>query len=620
MSQADELLRNLTDEQIALYSGAGSGVEEPHIVIGRDRYIVIPESLKKIAVEHDHNIETVTFDCPRHWDEHDLSKLILYINYRLPNGEIGSYIAKNIKVVDDDNFTFTWTIRREVTKYKGNISFLVCAKSTEMEGDEALEKLHWNTELCTDAYVSEGLESEAPLEEEYPDIVTQLLERMTEVENIAVKKVEMDALVEQATQASQQAFNSATDTKNSAAEIRNSYANAIKGKASGEIVRVDDVSPLEHDVEVKVRGKNLANPNNILRALSVDLSYTEPELHIRKTNDTEKWSNIYVGLGVYKDFVGKTLTMSLDNMGDYTWSVLIVGTNNKGELLKEVGGASAKNGHTKFTVTVPKMIDAELLAIRIVSGDNLVTTGEEYILKNIQVEEGSAETEYEPYIDPLSVTLYRFGKNLINQDLMSSSATLNGVTITRTGSQLKLNGTLTVDSVLWNTYFCFHAGVGNKYTLSYEYLGGTVSGTSNICVGDSETKDSARQSWVNIAMRQSDISYTNTLPKPFIKDLWFYAKAGTVFTDYRIQIQLESGSNVTKHESATYITATPESPTSCSILSAYPITNIFTDTPGVTIDVTYNRDTSKMVGDIGNIETALDSIIAIQNQLIGGDA
>lgn len=176
MATADELLNNLS---------MTNSEDEGYIVIGPDRHITVPNSLKKIAVEHDHNIETVTFKCPRYWDEHDLSKLILYINYRLPNGEIGSYIAKSIKVVDDDNFTFTWTIRREVTKYKGNISFLVCAKSTELEGDEALEILHWNTELCTDVYISEGLEAEAPLEEEYPDIVTQLLERMTEVENVA---------------------------------------------------------------------------------------------------------------------------------------------------------------------------------------------------------------------------------------------------------------------------------------------------------------------------------------------------------------------------------------------------------------------------------------------------
>ena len=56
-------------------------MSEEHIIIGRDRYITVPEGLKRIAVQYDHNVETVTFDCPRYWDEHDLSTMNIYINY-----------------------------------------------------------------------------------------------------------------------------------------------------------------------------------------------------------------------------------------------------------------------------------------------------------------------------------------------------------------------------------------------------------------------------------------------------------------------------------------------------------------------------------------------------------
>ena len=45
------------------------------------------------------------------------------------------------------------------------------------------------------------------------------------------------------------------------------YANALKGTASGEVIRVDDVSPLEHELKVMVKNKNLIpqpyNYNNI---------------------------------------------------------------------------------------------------------------------------------------------------------------------------------------------------------------------------------------------------------------------------------------------------------------------------------------------------------------------
>ena len=60
MSQAEELLNSLS---------AGDTTEtaiEGHIVIGNDRFITVPEEPKRIGVQYDHNIETVTFDCPRY--------------------------------------------------------------------------------------------------------------------------------------------------------------------------------------------------------------------------------------------------------------------------------------------------------------------------------------------------------------------------------------------------------------------------------------------------------------------------------------------------------------------------------------------------------------------------
>ena len=71
-TKVEELLEGLSDDDNAVYE-AGTGDKERHIVIGRDRVIVVPDELKRIAVETDHNIETITFDCPRYWDDKDLS-------------------------------------------------------------------------------------------------------------------------------------------------------------------------------------------------------------------------------------------------------------------------------------------------------------------------------------------------------------------------------------------------------------------------------------------------------------------------------------------------------------------------------------------------------------------
>lgn len=172
MSEALDLLNGLSEEELAAYS-AEPDIEE-HVVIGKDRVITVPESLKKIAVQHDHNIETVTFDCPRYWDEHDLSQMLVCINYINAAGALGSYIATDITVdeADDSIFHFTWTISGNVTAKDGTINFLVCTKTTDEDG-RLLN--HWNSELNSDMYVSKGLECVAPSEQMPSDLLTQVL-------------------------------------------------------------------------------------------------------------------------------------------------------------------------------------------------------------------------------------------------------------------------------------------------------------------------------------------------------------------------------------------------------------------------------------------------------------
>ena len=179
MSTAEELLDNLTEDSMSLYTVNSS--EEPHIVIGDDRFITVPDMLKRIAVQYDHDIETVTFDCPRYWDDIDISAMKIYINYMRADGGRGMYHVDNI-YIDETNidlFHFTWTISKNVTMAKGTLTFLICAKKTDSDGNE---KVHWNTELNREMYISEGLECEEQVKSSYPDVITDLLLRMDEVE------------------------------------------------------------------------------------------------------------------------------------------------------------------------------------------------------------------------------------------------------------------------------------------------------------------------------------------------------------------------------------------------------------------------------------------------------
>ena len=168
MSQAEKLLNSLnTTTRLANAS------EEPHIIIGDDRIITVPDQLKRLAVQHDHDIETVTFDCPRYWDGIDMSKMSMYINYLRADSYRASYKATNVTVdaSDDTIMHFDWTISKNVSLITGRLVFLVCIRKTDADGNEVN---HWNSELCKDCYVSEGLEPNAEeLKEAYPDIIEQ---------------------------------------------------------------------------------------------------------------------------------------------------------------------------------------------------------------------------------------------------------------------------------------------------------------------------------------------------------------------------------------------------------------------------------------------------------------
>lgn len=185
MSKADELLSSLSEDDISLQ--LANPETEPHIVIGEDRVISVPKELQRIAVQYDHDVETVTFDCPRYWDDLDMSELSIYINYMRKDRYIGCYKATDITVDDADSniMHFNWKISRNVSEVVGELKFLVCIKKGNSEGYEIN---HWNSELNTEMYISQGLEAGEGIFDAYPDIITQWEDEVN-----AVKQILLDA-------------------------------------------------------------------------------------------------------------------------------------------------------------------------------------------------------------------------------------------------------------------------------------------------------------------------------------------------------------------------------------------------------------------------------------------
>mgnify|MGYP000148045041 CR=1 FL=1 len=144
-----------------LFSSLNS--EEPHIIINSDRTITIPDELKNAAVQYDHNIETVTFDCPRYWDGNDLSEMIVSINYKRSDGHEGSYTCKNVVVDGNDSniMHFDWTISNDATQVAGDLVFIVCVKKEHIDGYTSQV---WHSQRCETFSVIKGLKCiQAPI-------------------------------------------------------------------------------------------------------------------------------------------------------------------------------------------------------------------------------------------------------------------------------------------------------------------------------------------------------------------------------------------------------------------------------------------------------------------------
>lgn len=144
------------------------------------RVITVPASEKLFGVANDGNSERKHFRCPKIVGNNiDLSTMHLYINYQNANGEKSAYLVEDVQT-DGDYITFSWLISPNVTAYKGQIKYIVCAKN----GATA----EWNTTLA-EGTVLEGLEATEEIVEKNPDIIEQILTRLDNVTEIPQEKV-----------------------------------------------------------------------------------------------------------------------------------------------------------------------------------------------------------------------------------------------------------------------------------------------------------------------------------------------------------------------------------------------------------------------------------------------
>ena len=351
----------------------------------------------------------------------------------------------------------------------------------------------------------------------------------------------------------------------------NELANSIKGNLSGAVVFADDVSPVEHNPVVKVHGKNLAPFGTITftRNKSILLDNPLPE-------------------GTYTISVQIT---SNDTDSEYS----SVSINNKSEVMKYIALKRGTRVSATFTVTKPITNIDFCAAYNYNQGETDSATW-----ADIQIEEGMYATEYEPYIDPSTVTVGRHGKNLAYGST-SQTYTSKGLTITRVegSSEFVLNGTTEATfSYVPTKRITLPPGT---YTVSVYGLN-TVSTNVDRCFAYDATNSKVL---VNSIMTDKPKSFTlDSCVEVWIEVVF---AEGTVYSNKTIKLQMEYGSEATEYEKCKEVAnfVPTADGTVSGLTSVSPNMTILTDTEGAIVECEYNRDTNKVIEKITNEISAL---------------
>ena len=185
-------------------------------------------------------------------------------------------------------------------------------------------------------------------------------------------------------------------------EVRNTFANVIKNSASGEIVSITDISPIEHTVDVKLSSDIVTDFSG------VELS-AQGENLFKSTNYVKGTINANTG-GVGENTSVRPFTLTSDYIylkkGDYVLSNKIGANlrfiafyNQNKEFISSTWTNREKTFKFIATEDCYVRIDAERDAN--VAIENYDTFYDEY---QFMLEVGTTKSQYEPYIEPTTYT------------------------------------------------------------------------------------------------------------------------------------------------------------------------------------------------------------------------
>ena len=425
-------------------------------------------------------------------------------------------------------------------------------------------------------------------------------------ENIANKVTEISDTSTDVQYPSAKAVNDVVSAQKT--DVVQNYANALKGKVSGNnAVRIDDSSPIEHEMNVRVSSKNLIDLSLIPTEETVEYGITYkylPDEQCILLNGTTTVGDIAIMKKIAQH--GHKMPAGID----YTYSLRkISGTISKAVAL-EMAEDTKKSAYLTYENFLA--VDASNTS-KTAKNTATVSVGTFYLYAPVagtvfdnckiqaQLERGTTATEYTPYVDVSTVTLTQRGKNLIPYNRRNKSDRGIDFTVNDDGS-VTANGTATNISQFFHAVgTVYNVPNGKVYTLSdpttdsettYQTRGQTLKpdgsgGFTFLC-----TKAKPYYTW-------SDEQAATIRTGVFIKS---QVSSGITVSNLKFYPQFELGDAATKYESPlpeiTY--SVPEDGIVTGIKNIYPTTTLLSKKDNVVIDVEYNRDINKAFEELQN--------------------
>lgn len=410
------------------------------------------------------------------------------------------------------------------------------------------------------------------------------------------------------------------------------YMNA---KVSGTAISVNDVSPIEHNVGVQLKSKNLLNVkdrtvitydgsglNFVENAIYLNMarngvySYTKTTYDISNPQQLKfKTYSHAFGLNFsFKAKANETYTLSCSNF-DNTQHRMGVGFFTKDcALISHLPIGEYPYTTVPVTFTTP----ANCYWMLVIVASSTGGVGKELTFENVQLELGTTATEYTPYVEELGgIEVSRYGKNLfdVNLDPHSIHYDVRLVSLN--------DGELTIKQNATTQYASYNIAIPNANNL----VGKAITISCDCKVGEGGNNTSVRVLWLDANGHAS--AGTDILYKPYVSSneyqhisvsgvvnaqpdeshdtlaLMFYSNVSGTLSDgeyysYFKNIQIELGTTATAYEPYTEPTTYQSTAdgTVDGIKSISPNMTLLTNNNNVVINANYLRDIDTYIDNL----------------------